>query len=227
MSSCPESPPDGELDPAALDALTGTRLDVHEAQRSYTSPSWQRLSGKVTILLQAQFGRVRVPPPLDFDDFTSEVLLVVLRDLGGFQDRGRGSFQAWVQRLAHNRLNDLWRFYEAHRRGGRRGVATGGDDGLEVLENVPDQNVEEGEKVAQFRELQQAELDCVARLPRELQAVYLLRRQDEKSFREVADTVGRANEATVRSLYKRARDFVRRCIESKMDALGIRVDDSL
>ncbi len=227
MSANPERPTEGEEDPAALDALTGTRLDVFEAQRSLSSPSWHRLSGKVNYLLHSQFGRVRIPPPLDFDDFSSEVMVVVLRDIGRFEDRGRGSFQAWVQRLAHNRLNDLWRFHDAHRRGGGQGVATGGDDGLEVLENVPDERVDEGAAVAHLRELQQAELDCVARLPQELQAVYLGRRQDERSFREIAQAVGRANEATVRSLYKRARDFVRRCIEAKMDALSIQIGDSL
>ena len=113
--------------------MTGTRLDVFEAQRSLSSPSWQRLSGKVTYLLQSQFGRVRIPPPLDFDDFTSEVMVVVLRDIGRFEDRGRGSFQAWVHRLAHNRLNDLWRFHDTSRRGGNQGVAVGGDDGVPGL----------------------------------------------------------------------------------------------
>jgi hypothetical protein len=56
-----------------------------------------------------------------------------------------------------------------------------------------------------------------------MQKVYVLRRRDEMPFRDIMVAVGRDNEVTVRSLFKRARDFMRRCLENKMDALGIEI----
>ncbi len=213
--------------PKPLDQLpTETQIDVSQAQRSLGSPSWHRLSGKINFQLRSFFGRVRLPPTLDFDDFLSEVMLVILRDIGTFQDRGRGAFWAWVQRLAHNRLNDLWRYYDAQcRRVAPAAAALAADEeGGDPLAEVPDPNAVPVSEIIAYRELEQAELDCLRRLPIDMQRVYVLRRRDELPFRAIMIAIERDNEVTVRSLYRRARDFVRRCLETKMDALPVSSD---
>jgi RNA polymerase sigma factor (sigma-70 family) len=205
---------------ADQDVPSETQMDVLQAQRSLSSPSWHRLSGKITFQLRSFSGGVRLPPTLDFDDFVSEVILAVLRDISTFQDRGKGAFWAWVQRLAHNRLNDLWRYYDAQCRCGARRTIAANDD-VDPLAEVADPHATTGTEILALRELEQAEWDCLRHLPSDMQRVYLLRRRDELPFRKIMTEIGRDNEVTVRSLYKRARDYVRRCLESKMDALGI------
>jgi DNA-directed RNA polymerase specialized sigma24 family protein len=74
-----------------------------------------------------------------------------------------------------------------------------------------------------FRELEKAEQDCVAKLPKHLHEAYVMRRVQELSFAEIAEKTGVANEATLRSHYMRARDKVRECLGSKIDELGTRI----
>jgi DNA-directed RNA polymerase specialized sigma24 family protein len=158
MSSPPDDRSrDPDLDPQAK---SETQVDVFQAQHNPAAPSWQRLSGKIVFRLRSFFGRVRLPPPLDFDDFTSEVMLAILRDIATFQDRGHGAFWAWVQRLAHNRLNDLWRHHDAQCRGGGQQNGTGSaSDEVDLLASVPDANAQPASEMFALRELEQAEWD--------------------------------------------------------------------
>ncbi|MBZ0303821.1 MAG: RNA polymerase sigma factor [Anaerolineae bacterium] len=48
----------------------------------------------------------------DAEDVVAEVFMQVARSLGRFQDRGEGSFAAWVFRIVHNQVNQ---FYRQHR----------------------------------------------------------------------------------------------------------------
>ncbi len=50
----------------------------------------------------------RVPNRADADDLTAQVFLKVLKGISSF-DPGRGSFETWLYRVAHNTLVDYYR----------------------------------------------------------------------------------------------------------------------
>jgi RNA polymerase sigma factor (sigma-70 family) len=198
--------------PALLAA--DTRADVSAARDNAGASSWQRLSERIVELLRARFPRGTLPPALEFDDFASEVMLLVVRDLARFEPRGPGSFLAWVHTLAQNRLVDLWRHYNARRRRepGPRQVAD--------FDALPDAAAGSGSQMLRLRELEAIEMECVAGLASDARTVYLMRRRDEADFDAICAQVGRVSAVAARSLFKRAREQVRECIARKADALG-------
>ena len=204
----------GPVVPARAPQVTDTRADVVAAVGSRGASSWSRLSERVTDLLRQRFPRNAVPPALEFDDFVSEVMLVVVRDLPGFEPRAPGSFLGWVQTLAQNRLVDLWRHYNARRR-----RAPGRPDGRD-LDAIPDPDAATVTQQLRLGELEAIELECVRGLPAHAQTVYLRRRQLEEGFDTLAKELGRGSEIAVRSLFKRTRALVRECIARKADDLG-------
>lgn len=194
--------------------VTDTRADVVAAVGNRGASSWARLSERVTDLLRQRFPRNAIPPGLDFDDFVSEVMLVVVRDLPGFEPRGPGSFLGWVQTLSQNRLVDLWRHHNARRR-----RAPGRPDGRD-LDAIADPDAATVTQQLRLGELEAIELECVRGLPADAQTVYLRRRQHDEGFDTLAKELGRGSEIAVRSLFKRTRALVRECIARKVDDLG-------
>jgi RNA polymerase sigma-70 factor (ECF subfamily) len=84
---------------------------------------WRRLVDLYAPLLGEWLGRAGVPSA-DRDDLTQEVLLVLVREVGGFDRRGPGAFRAWLRGILANRVRDYFRGRAAR-------PATG--DGLEDL----------------------------------------------------------------------------------------------
>ena len=71
-------------------------------------------------------------PPHDRDDLSQEVLLVVFREVTGFDRRRPGAFRAWLRVNLMNRARDYFRS-----RAGRD-FGTGGSDSLERLNELVD-----------------------------------------------------------------------------------------
>lgn len=220
-----EPTPAGEPPPEFQD----TQQIVWHAQRD-EQRAWDLLSGKVVFFLRSRFGGVSLPPGCEFDDFGSEVMLKLLGEIRRYQDQGKGSFWGWVYMVAQNRLNDLWR---RHNRDHRLGLVARGDPGDEdqestrtlALDQHTDRDSPSISEVMNVHELEAVERDCVSRLPQDMREVYLLRRQQELTFAEISPRVGGIKEVTLRSHYKRARDYVKDCIKRKLDDLGARFQD--
>src|ERR1700692_4377472 len=87
---------------------------------------WRRLLDLYQHLLRAWTARAGVPPA-DADDLVQEVLLVVFREVGGFERRGQGAFRAWLRILLPHRVRDYFRACQ------HRPTATGGSDFLRSL----------------------------------------------------------------------------------------------
>lgn len=91
--------------PGAPDAMQPTPLSLLERLR--TAPdetSWSRLAGLYTPLIRQWLGRQGVGPA-DADDLTQEILVVVFRELQGFEHNGHtGAFRRWVRGITVNRL---------------------------------------------------------------------------------------------------------------------------
>ena len=86
-----------------------------------TEDDWQRLDDAYRPLLRAWMARAGVAAS-DVDDLVQDVLLVVFREVAGFEWRGQGAFRAWLRTILANRVRD-------HFRGQKyRPTATGGSD---------------------------------------------------------------------------------------------------
>ncbi len=69
---------------------------------------WQRLDTLYRPLLRAWAARSGVGSA-DADDLAQDVLLVVFREVGGFERRGPGAFRGWLRAILANRLRDHFR----------------------------------------------------------------------------------------------------------------------
>src|SRR6185369_5603870 len=63
----------------------------------------------------------------DLDDLIQEVLLVVFREVGGFERRGSGAFRAWLRTILAHRVRNYFRGQQ------HRPAAAGGSEMLQSL----------------------------------------------------------------------------------------------
>jgi RNA polymerase sigma-70 factor, ECF subfamily len=96
---------------------------------SPTDDDWRRLLELYQPLLRAWMGRAGVARS-DTDDLAQEVLLVVFREVGGFEWRGQGAFRAWLRTILANRVRDYFRSQK------HRPTATGDSDFLRRLNEL-------------------------------------------------------------------------------------------
>jgi RNA polymerase sigma factor (sigma-70 family) len=216
--------PDPKSPPPADEAAGATEFLLREVTQGEANEAWAQLSGKILHYLQTRFGHASFPQGSEFHDFVSDAMLKILTSIDSFEYRGKDSFWKWVQTLGGNLWRDMWRRHERDRKLGLlgRGDSTDDDRGPSTTEAAPARG-ETPTQAVRFRELAQAEADCVAMLSKPMQEVYLLRRQHDLSFAEISERSGGTNEATLRSHYMRARDKVRECLGEKIDAIGTKI----
>lgn len=225
MTSDPNDPK--QPTPSEQAGAGGTEFLLREVVSGEKTQAWGMLSQKCLHYLKTRFGRSSFPQGVEFTDFVSDVMLKILTSIEAFEYRGKDSFWKWVQTLAGNMWRDLWR---KHNRDQKLGLLGRGDSGsgnpdtksFSVADSTPTKE-ETPTQIVRFRELEKAEADCVSKLSDNMQKVYMMRRQHELSFAEIAGRMGGANEATLRSHYMRARDKVRECLGAKIDQLGTKI----
>jgi RNA polymerase sigma-70 factor (ECF subfamily) len=94
-----------------------------------TDDDWRRLHDLYQPLLRAWMARAGVSAS-DVDDLVQDVLLVVVREVAGFERRGQGAFRAWLRTILAHRVRD-------HFRGQKyRPTATGDSDFLRRLDEL-------------------------------------------------------------------------------------------
>jgi RNA polymerase sigma-70 factor (ECF subfamily) len=94
-----------------------------------TDDDWRRLLDLYQPLLRAWLARAGVAEA-DADDLGQEVLLVVFREVGGFERRGQGAFRAWLRTILVHRVRDYFRGQKY------RPTATGDSDFLRRLDEL-------------------------------------------------------------------------------------------
>jgi RNA polymerase sigma factor (sigma-70 family) len=73
-----------------------------------TDADWRRLVGDYGPLLAGWLARAGVPAA-DRDDLAQDALVIVVREVRGFDRRGAGSFRAWLRRIVANRARAFFR----------------------------------------------------------------------------------------------------------------------
>jgi RNA polymerase sigma-70 factor (ECF subfamily) len=94
-----------------------------------TDDDWRRLLDLYQPLLRAWMARAGVADA-DADDLVQEILLVVFREVGGFERRGPGAFRAWLRTILAHRVRDYFRGQKY------RPTATGDSDFLRRLDEL-------------------------------------------------------------------------------------------
>jgi RNA polymerase sigma-70 factor (ECF subfamily) len=73
-----------------------------------TDQDWQRLVDLYQPLLRAWLLRAGVAPD-DLDDLSQDILLVVFREVGGFDHRHAGAFRGWLKMILLHRIRNFFR----------------------------------------------------------------------------------------------------------------------
>ena len=94
-----------------------------------TDDDWRRLHDLYRPLLRAWMARAGVPAS-DVEDLVQDVLLVVFREVAGFEWRGQGAFRAWLRTILAHRVRDYFRGQKY------RPTATGDSDFLRRLDEL-------------------------------------------------------------------------------------------
>jgi RNA polymerase sigma-70 factor (ECF subfamily) len=82
---------------------------LDQLQHSPDDQAWNRLVGLYAPLLMRWLKRYEVQNS-DAEDLIQDVLLVVSRDLKGFDHAGHpGAFRSWLRTILVNRLRNFWR----------------------------------------------------------------------------------------------------------------------
>jgi RNA polymerase sigma factor (sigma-70 family) len=94
-----------------------------------TDDDWRRLDDLYRPLLRAWMARAEIPAS-DVDDLAQDVLIIVFREVAGFERRRQGAFRAWLRTILANRVRDYFRGQKY------RPTATGDSDFLRRLDEL-------------------------------------------------------------------------------------------
>ncbi len=78
-----------------------------------TDDDWRRLLELYQPLLRSWMARAGVEEHA-IDDLSQDVLLVVFREVVGFERRGPGAFRGWLRAILANRTSDYFRSRQRH-----------------------------------------------------------------------------------------------------------------
>lgn len=133
------------------------------------------------------------------EDVAQETLLAVSKAIGSFRSREDRAFLAWLFHIAENRIRDLAAHHGAQKR--QPGLR------LTFSQTSPSTAAARHEQVERVR-------DALTRLPEDYCEVIRLRRIEERDVREIAELMGRTENA-VRILYCRALKALRAALEAE------------
>lgn len=212
----PRPEPEG---PDRIDELAtifiAQQIQQGESDRDY----WNAIAEKVDSFLRRSYPERMLPAGYSLDDLRQDVFVRLVADLPRMEIIDRERFWGFVKTLADRATIDFVRNAKAQKRGGgRQPIQQGpGDEGPDLIGQAFDDRVSTASGYARAAEIEEHELDCVRKLPREeSREVYLLRRRDRRSFQEIADAIGRNKAVTTRTIYARAQRLVTDCLKARL-----------
>lgn len=158
-----------------------------------------RIRGRLGVWIALRLGpqlRARVAE----EDVFQETLLEVYRRLPDFEDTGPGSFRRWLFVVAENRIRDLHKFHSRQRRDVARVQPRSREEstvlGLLAADGTSPSSA------AHRAELVGRVVERIERLDEDVRAVVVARAIEERTFREIAERLGRP-QTSVQALYAR------------------------
>lgn len=132
---------------------------------------------------------------LQSEDILQSVALEAFRDLRAFEYRGKGSLDRFLHRLVLNKIRDRADTFGAQKRSGAVALDDARLDEIAEPERA-DIGYRDGERYEQLER-------CLAALPDDLREVLLLRKIDGLGSKEIAERLGKSDDA-IRKSYSRA-----------------------
>ena len=127
----------------------------------------------------------RVSSAQDAEDLTSQTFLQAYRSYASLRDQN--SFAPWLFKIARNKLNDFYR---------------GRENNIALLPETIESDLPEPSQVFELDErLKQLRLLIFA-LPEDEQELIRLRYLGELTYREIAETLGKTEQAVKKSIYR-------------------------
>jgi len=168
------------------------------------------------------FVRLKLEPDLRLrescTDLVQSVCREVVEDLRGFEDRGPGSFRAWLFTAALNKIRQKHHFWQAEKRSARREVApshaSGPDPSGDLYASLCSQGGSPSEHAIAREQAGRIE-SAMDKLSPEQREVLLLARIVGLGHREIAERMGRS-EVAVRSLLSRGSLRLLAAIEGRI-----------
>lgn len=156
---------------------------------------YRRYHDQLLLTVRFRLGR-RLRGHLQSEDVFQSVALEALTALRRFEYRGPGSLNRFLQRLVVNKIRDRADTFSAQKRSGGVRLTDA------ALASLPDPASADGELGYLDAERYERLERCLLNLPDDLREVVILRKIDGLSSREVAEQLGRSDEA-VRKSYSR------------------------
>lgn len=182
--------------PASLDDGATRELvrRVQAGEQQAWTELYQGYRDELLFYVRARLGR-RLRSAVESEDVLQSVALAAFRAMPRFEPRGKGSLRRFLHVLVLNSIRDRADALGAAKRDGA--VQPLDAQLAERLATAPPGQLSYRDPV--YERLERA----LAELPDEMREVVLLRRVEERSSREVAERLGKSDEA-VRKLYSRA-----------------------
>ncbi|MBI5361555.1 MAG: sigma-70 family RNA polymerase sigma factor [Planctomycetes bacterium] len=147
---------------------------------------------ELLFLTRARLGP-KLRSALQSEDIVQSVALEAFRELQRFEVRGPGSLRRFLHGLVLNKIRDRADTYSAAKRAGAVALTDAHAESLAAREEASPYSDPGYERLER----------ALAALPDEMREVILLRRIEELSSQEVAERLGKSDDA-VRKLYSRA-----------------------
>jgi RNA polymerase sigma-70 factor (ECF subfamily) len=180
-----------------------TEAELVRRARGGDEGAFRTLFVRYRDVLSAHAGQRLAPRfrrKLSTADLLQETFLAAFQNLDGFEDRGEGSFRAWLTKILDHRVQHHVRHYAGTAKRGARGEVTRGrrPSTLQFAGNAatPSQHAIAGE----FEDRAERAL---AALPDDYREVLVLRQREHLTLKETAARMGRSVGA-VNKLYARA-----------------------
>jgi RNA polymerase sigma-70 factor (ECF subfamily) len=148
---------------------------------------YERCAGRLLSYIRLRMGR-ELRARLESRDILQATLLKSLTHLDQFAGSETGSLTAWLARIADNEIRDRVDFQHRQRRDAAREVPIADDPLLRATERSALSKVILDEEALQL----EAALEALSPAHRE---VILLRKYEELSFREIAQRLGKSEDA--------------------------------
>jgi RNA polymerase sigma-70 factor (ECF subfamily) len=164
---------------------------------------FHRLRGRLEVWISIRMGKL-LASRLTVDDVLQETFLEAFRSISRFRDQGPGSFQRWMFSVAENRLRDMHKFHTAGKRDVSREAKAPArkDEERDLLKQLeatgpsPSAGLHDEEARSRLAA-------AIGRLPESLREVLVFRALEERTYAEIAETLGKP-QTTVRVMFCRA-----------------------
>jgi RNA polymerase sigma-70 factor (ECF subfamily) len=187
-------------------ALDNTTQSLIDAARSGDDSAWSELNVRYRRILSLLV-RSNRPPSMrgrvGTEDVVQSTFLSAFRGLGGYEDRGRGSFLAWLKTILRNRIAQRLRQHAAERRDTNREEPLG-----ESHSSTTAQDPSPSEIAARAESCSRL-LEAVAELPSEHRDLIICHFFEGMSTRSMARTFD-ASETSVRRRLGKSLELLRK-----------------